>query len=553
MADNSLRFNQSLFRGVIPHFTPYDINNTDDLGGMTPLHWLCVKQLYCHSSQESDNLDTIKWLLKQGANTNTMTSTLGYTPLHILSLGRDSEEIEVSNVWALIKKCFETGTIEKNERLTAKNAAILILESGARMIRNKPHNLTPLALYMVRQNRENMKISTVQEIFPVDLAVRDLFELFTIKLCKIRDREQLLKIVPLSVKHGCWYLGNNDWNVSAVTQLMAYKCDLSLLVYSNEVFKGKLLPDYIPLVLPLEGQYMNEIFPLEETELLNEVRDVLGVYDTFGVAGLYGALNLLICEESMYISFEDMLCVYVDKVGVLSGTHGVKCLENILDNFVGISIERFTIKHSSSFNTLGAACLLIILNSLTPQDRITAKQILNSLIAKYKMHWILHRVIEMCSGIKTSYRISEGESSRKLVEFEWRNKLEIVLEFLEVQINNLDEDANTCLHVAINTMDTELITELLTRNAYPYAKNINGDTCIDLILRNITKKRKENSILHKKIDVLQSAPPMLKVLTADLIIQCGLWISEESLPVTTRNILSLHGYRFLHSPLEQPL
>ena len=549
MDNRGLRFNLSLFGGVVPHFTPYDINNTEDLGGMTPLHWLCVKQLYCHQSQESDNLDTIKWLLSQGAKCDTTTNTLGYTPLHILSLGRESEELEVSNVWTLIKENYGKQTIEKNEKLSIKNAVRILLESCARIIRNRTHNLTPLSLLMIRLEREEMKIQNVLDIFPVDLSLRDIFELLTIKLCKFRNLAQLLKIVSLSVKHGCRYLGNADWNVSEITQLMEYKSDLFILVYTNEIFKGKLLPDYIPLVLPLEGQNMNEIFPLREMDLLFEVREVLSVYDTFGVCGVVGALNLRICEESMYISFEDLLSIFSEIILELTSKYCLKKFEIIFDNFVDISVERFKIKpNSSSLNILGAACLLILLEFLNrrSQDRTIAKGIMRSLIGKYEMGFILHRIIEMMSGSTSSYKVAEGERSKKLIEFEWKNKLEIIFEFLEVQINSLDKGVNTCLHLAINCLDTQLITELLSHNAYPYARNRNGDNCIDLIMENIINKSDENSnlIFRKKISILHSAPRMLKVLTAELITQCGLWISEDSLPVSARNILILHGYKF---------
>ena len=555
MACRGLKFNQSVFSGEIPHhFTPCDVNNTEDMGGMTPLHWLCVKQLYCHPSEESDNLDTIKWLLKQGANTDTTTDSLGYTPLHILSLGSYPEEIEMSSIWTLVKERYGTGTIEKNERLASKNAVRLLLQNGARIIRNKTHHLTPLELFMLRLESEQMEIETIQEIFPVNVIVRDLFGLFTLKLCKIRDREQLLKIVSLSVKHGCWYLGNIEWNVSAMTQLFAGKCDLFILVFSHEIFKGRLLPDYIPLVLPLEGQNNNEIFPLKEMDLLTDIRDVSRVYDTFGVTGFNATLNLAICEESMYISFEDHLRIYLDRMGQLAKEHSLECYEDILYRFIDTSIERYRIKHSSGFNSLGAACLLVLLEGLACrcQDRNMAKQIFSGIIAKYQMHFVLHRIIDMCSGTRTNYRVADGECSDTLSHFEWENRLEIIFEFLEAQINNLDEATNTCLHVAINNMNINLITELLTHNAYPYAKNRDGDTCIDLIMRKVTNKNNGKSILNKRIELLLSVPPMLQVLTADIIIQCGLWIGEDSLPARARNILSLHGYRFSLPP-GQPL
>ncbi|KAI6656424.1 hypothetical protein LOD99_1220 [Oopsacas minuta] len=550
MFTSGLEFNESLFRDdlLLREVTPSDINNTNDIGGMTPLHWLCLKHLYCDTiRQQESNLQLIENLLVfHGADPNIMTSTLSYTPLHILSLGKNSEEKEISNIWTFLKDKIRDEHTNINEELAIKTAVRVLLENGARIIPNRTHNLTPLGLFMMRLGKEDMEIENVYEFFPVSLRLRDLFEMNTIKLCEFRNREVLLKIVSLSIKHGYGYLGSLDWNVSGLSRLLPQDCDQLILVYTQGTFQGKLLPDYIPLVLNSENQDRNEIFPLK-CKLLDEMKNTTLVYEKFGITGLKAALNLIICEESMYISFEEILVLYSTKLSDLSMKNGLEPFEEMFSIFVDVVAERFRIKtNTKSMNTVGSVCLLILLELLgaRKQDKHIVKRILSSLIAKYEMNAILHSIVDVMSCNKTQYLVITGERSHKLANFKWKTHIEIILEFLDTQINNLDEDGNTCLFVAINNMDIHIITELLTHNAYPYARNTDGNTCI-LLIRDMLTNVHEVSPLRQKIDLLDSSPPMLKVLSAELIIShTGLRISEDNLAASARNILVLHGYKF---------
>lgn len=452
MTQSGIDYNLLLFRGIIPNSTPYHINNTEDIGGMTPLHWLCIKYLYCDTIEQRGNLDTIKWLLSQGAETDTMTDTLSYTPLHLLALGRNPEEKEMSLIWTHIKEDKLDPLAHRDEETAIKNGVRVILENGGRIIANRTHGLTPLGLFMMRLGRDDMEIENVVEFFPVPLRVRDLFELNTIKLCEFRNIDMLLKIVSLSVKHGYGYLGSIDWNVSGLSRLMAQECDQLILVYTHETFEGKLLPDYIPIVLPIGDQNPNEIFPLCSTGLLDEMKDSLLVYRKFGVEGLKAALNLIVCEESMYISFEDMFCIYNKQILLLAGDYSLDLFGEIFHIFVETAIERFKIKQSSKgLNNTGAACVQLLLGwlDIRRQDKDTVKQFITNLTSKYQMEAVLHSVLDMLCCRK-QYRVVPGELSCKLVDFEWRIYLSDVLEFLDTQINSFDADGDTCLHIAIN-------------------------------------------------------------------------------------------------------
>ena len=548
MAQSGIDFNLLLFRRVIPNSTADHINNTEDIGGMTPLHWLCIKYLYCDTIEQRGNLDTIKWLLSHGADTDTMTDTLSYTPLHLLALGRNAEEKEMSLIWAHIKENKYDDLDYRDEETAIKNGVRLILENGGRIIANITHNLTPLGLFMMRLGRDDMEIENVLDFFPVALRVRDLFELNTIKVCEFRDVDMLLKIVSLSIKHGYGYLGSIDWNVSGLSRLMTQECDQLILVYTNEIFKGKLLPDYIPVVLPIGDQDRNEIFPLCNADLLNEMKDSLLVYRKFGMEGLKAALNLIVCEESMYISFEDMFNIYNKQILSLAGEYSLDLFEEIFHEFVETAIDRFKIKQNTKgLNNIGAACMQLLLSWLDVRrrDKHTVKRFITSLADKYQMGSVLHSVLEMMCCDRKPYRVVPGELSHKLVEFEWIIYLLEVLEFLDTQINSFDADGNTCLHIAINHVEIQTVTELLSWNAYPYAKNNSGTTCIELmrdILASI-EQGKYIKILKNKVNLLDSSPPMLMVLAAEYITRHGIDIREDTLASSVRKILELHRYK----------
>ena len=552
MAQSGIEFNFLLFWGIIPNSTAYHINNTEDIGGMTPLHWLCIKYLCCDTIEQRDNLDTIKWLLSQGAETDTMTDTLSYTPLHLLALGRDPEEREMSLIWTHIKEQKHNEMSYRDEEAAIKNGVRVILENGGRIIANRTHGLTPLGLFMMRLGRDDMEIENVLEFFPVSLRVRDLFELTTIKLCEFRNTEILLKIASLSIKHGYGYLRSLDWNVSGLSRLMTQECDQLILVYTNETFKGKLLPDYIPIVLPIGEQNRNEIFPLRNTDLLDEMKDSSLVFRRFGMEGLKAALNLIVCEESMYISFEDLFYIYNKQILALAGEYSLELFEEIFHVFVETAIDRFKIKQNSKgLNNIGAACMQILLGwlDIRREDKHTVKLFINTLTCKYRMEAILHSVLDMLCCDRKQYRVVPGELSYMLVNFEWRVYLSVVLEFLDTQINCFDADGNTCLHIAVNHTDVRTATELLSWNAYPYAKNNNGITCIE-IMREIVSDREYGKFrsLKNKVSLLDSSPPMLKVLAAESITRHCIEIQADTLATGVRNILVLHRYKYDSPP-----
>ena len=334
-----------------------------------------------------------------------------------------------------------------------------------------------------------------------------------------------------------------EWNISLVEQ----DRDLTILVLTNEMFDGKLIPDYIPLILPIGGKCKNEIFPLENMELLDHIKDVIGINRRFGLEGVLAAVNLLICEESMYISSEEMTIIFSDTILKFANELNLEFIQEILYCYVHTSANRYGIDvGSKGMDYVGMGCVMILLEWLAVRsdDKQIVKEITNHIVSKYKMKSILHCIVGVI-GRNTSLEI-RSEQSTKLTNFDWEDNLETIFELLEAQINVLDCNGNTCLHIAIRHSDLPMMLQFMEHNAYPYAKDINGNSCIALT-RSILDDERINcdylSKLGKKLAILDATPPMLKVICAETIIQSGLWMGQTSLPASARNILALHGYQ----------